>query len=449
MRLEKLTFTAEAWTDPVRASPDPISWAVQPRSGRGRGPLADRLRTMSDLRTRLIVPLLTAGVVLGTGTTTAAATQTSPAPATGLTQVLHAELDQYLADRGTIEHVSAVSLRVDYSREKPSIDTTAGTAQYGGTTPVPPDSQWQIGSNTKAFTSVMLLQLEAQGKLSIHDTLGTWLPQYPAWRDITIQRLLDMTSGIPDYTGQAGFATAVAADPNTTFTAGQLVSYVAGLPVGPAVYAYSNTNYILAQMIIERAAHDTYAHQLTRRIIVPLGLRHTCYAPDTCPPGTAQRMATGYFANAGVPSLFGTPMPALSLTWAQGAGAIVASLADMTRWERALYTGRLLPPRQQHELESLVSTTTSQPIPRTTLTDPIGYGLGVGQATTAQTGTVWTYEGQTLGFRAVHIYDPTTGVIVVVAVNSAVGSQQDDVTNLAIQVLQTVKDSDVPHRQVA
>jgi D-alanyl-D-alanine carboxypeptidase len=403
---------------------------------------------MRDLRNRLIVPLLAAVVVLGTGATTAAA-QTGHADTTTLTQVLHADLDQYLADRGTIEHVSAVSLRVDYPGEQPGIDITAGTTQYGGTTPVPADSPWQIGSNTKAFTSVMLLQLEAQGKLSIHDTLGRWLPQYPAWRDITIQRLLDMTSGIPDYTSQAAFATAVATDPDATFTTGQLVSYVADLPVGPAGYAYSNTNYLLAQMIIERAAHDTYAHQLTRRIIVPLGLRDTCYAPDTCPPGTAERMATGYFADAGVPSLFGTPMPALGLTWAQGAGAIVASLADMTRWERALYTGRLLPPRQQHELESLVSTTTSQPIPRTTLADPIGYGLGVGQATTAQTGTVWTYEGQTLGFRAVHIYDPTSGVIVVVAVNSAVGSGQDDVTNLAIQVLQTVKDSGVAHRQVS
>jgi D-alanyl-D-alanine carboxypeptidase len=118
----------------------------------------------------------------------------------------------------------------------------------------------------------------------------------------------------------------------------------------------------------------------------------------------------------------------------------------MTSWERALYSGRLLPPRQQHELESLVSTTTSQPIRRTTPADPVGYGLGVGQATTAETGTVWTYEGQTLGFRAVH-YDPKTGVIVVVAVNSAVGSDQDDVTNLAIQVLQTVKNSDIAHHQ--
>jgi D-alanyl-D-alanine carboxypeptidase len=274
--------------------------------------------------------------------------------------------------------------------------------------------------------------------LSIHDTLGRWLPQYPAWRGITIERLLDMTSGIPDYTGQAAFVTAVAANPNAVFTTDQLVSYVADLPLGPAGYSYSNTNYLLAQMIIERVTHDTYAHELTWRLILPLGLRDTCLAPYTCPPATADRMATGYFANSGLPALFGTPMPPLNLTFAQGAGGIVASLADMTTWERALYTGRLLPPRQQHELESLVSTATGQPIAGTSLADPTGYGLGVGQATTSATGTVWTYEGQTLAFRALHIYDPKTGVIVVVAVNSSVGGGQDDLAALGVQALRTV-----------
>lgn len=90
-----------------------------------------------------------------------------------------------------------------------------------------------------------------------------------------------------------------------------------------------------------------------------------------------------------------------------------------------------------------MSTTTSQPIDRTTLADPTGYGLGMGQATTTATGTVWTYEGQTLAFRALHIYDPETGVIVVVAVNSSVGGDQDNLVSLAIQALQTVKDSNV------
>jgi D-alanyl-D-alanine carboxypeptidase len=61
------------------------------------------------------------------------------------------------------------------------------------------------------------------------------------------------------------------------------VSYVAGLPLGPKGYRYSNTDYILAQMIIERVTHDSYADQLMKRIIIPLRLRSLCYAPYTCP----------------------------------------------------------------------------------------------------------------------------------------------------------------------
>ena len=77
---------------------------------------------------------------------------------------------------------------------------------------------------------MILLQLEAEGKLSINDPIGTWLPQYPAWRHITIRQLLDMTSRIPNYTSQPAFVTALAANPSARFTTAQLVSYVAGLP---------------------------------------------------------------------------------------------------------------------------------------------------------------------------------------------------------------------------
>ena len=75
----------------------------------------------------------------------------------------------------------------------------------------------------------------------------------------------------------------------------------------------------------------------------------------------------------------GKAMPPLDLTWAQAAGGIVSSLADMTTWDRDLYQGRLLPARQQRQLEDLVSQTTGKPILRTTLADPLGYGLGVAQ----------------------------------------------------------------------
>ena len=122
------------------------------------------------------------------------------------------------------------------------------------------------------------------------------------------------------------------------------MSYVAGLPLGPAGYHYTNTGYIVAQMIIEKVTRDSYADQLTKRIITPLGLRTTCLAPYTCPAADAGRVPAGYFYIAGeVPSLVGKPMPPLAMTWAQAAGGIVSSWADMTTLDRDLYQGRLLP----------------------------------------------------------------------------------------------------------
>jgi D-alanyl-D-alanine carboxypeptidase len=354
---------------------------------------------------------------------------------------LRDDLSQYLRTRGTAEHISAVSLRVTFPGSEPSIDLAVGTTRYGGGPPVSTSALWQIGSNTKAFTAVILLQLEAEGKLSISDPLGKWLPQYPAWRDVTIMQLLDMTSRIPDYAAQPAFGAALAAAPGAYFSAVRLVSYVTGLPLGPKGYSYSNTNYILAQMIIERVTRDSYADQLTRRIIIPLGLESLCYAPYTCPAADAARMPAGYFYMSGAPSLLCTPMPPLALTWAQGAGAIVTSLQDMTTWDRDLYQGRELPPRQQRQLESLVSETTGQPIARTTPADPLGYGLGVQQYASPSFGTVWIYEGETFGYRVVHVYFPSSGIIIALAVNSATDTDNDELGALAGTVYQTLQEA--------
>jgi D-alanyl-D-alanine carboxypeptidase len=359
---------------------------------------------------------------------------------TALQSALRNDLSQYLAARKTAEHISAISLRVTFPGTRPSIGIAVGTTRYGGGPAVSPRASWQVGSNTKAFTSVILLQLEAEGKLSIDDTLGKWLPQYPAWKNITIERLLNMTSGIPDYLGQLAFQKALAANPHTVFSARQLVSYVSGLPLLPAGWSYSNTNYILAQMIIEKVTRDSYADQLTKRIVIPLRLHALCDAPYTCPPATAALMPDGYFTGNPPPldRLNGTPVPKLGLTLAQAAGGIVSSLANLTTWDRALYQGKELPPRQQHQLESLVSEADGKPISMAAPGNP-GFGLGVQQATNSVTGTIWDYEGETPGYRVLHLYQPASGVIFALAANSGAEGSNDQLGSLAVTVFKTLQ----------
>ena len=403
---------------------------------------------MGPIRNKLTGAAAAAALLTTVGIASASAASASAAPprtsGAALRTALHRDLTRYLTARRTAEHISADSLRVTFPGSRPAISLATGTTRYHGGAPVSASALWQIGSNTKAFTAVILLQLEAEGKLSISDPIGKWLPQYPAWRHITIRQLLDMTSRIPDYLYQPAFDTTFAADPATRFTATRLVSYVAGLPLGPAGYHYTNSDYILAQMIIEKVTRDTYADQLTRRIITPLRLHTTCLAPYTCPPSDAAAMPAGYFYIAGgPPSLLGERMPPLALTWAQAAGGIVSSLADMTTWDRALYRGRLLPPRQQHQLESLVSEATGKPIRRTTATDPAGYGLGVQQVFNPQTGIFWAYEGQAFGARVIHYFFPRTGLLIAVAANSS--TSNDDLANLAGAVYQTLNHAGAAH----
>src|SRR3954465_13819739 len=108
----------------------------------------------------------------------------------------------------------------------------------------------------------------------------------------------------------------------------------------------------------------------------------------------------------------------------------------MPRWELALYGGHLLPPQQQAELESLISTRTGQAIASTSLTDPQGFGLGIAQLTAPELGTFWFYEGETLGFRAVHAYFPDSGLIIAFALNSA--TADDQIATLMTSVYDTL-----------
>jgi D-alanyl-D-alanine carboxypeptidase len=353
---------------------------------------------------------------------------------------LRADLDAYLQARGAAEHISAAGVSVDLPGSRSTIDASAGTTTFGGSVPVRPDSVWQIGSNTKAFTSVLILQLEAEHRLSIDDPIARWLPQYPQWRDVTIRRLLNMTSGIATYDDEPAWYADYAADPHTDFSPERLVGYVVDAPATSG-YSYSNTNYVLAEMIIERVTGHSYRDQLYRRIIEPLGLGDLHYRPDVYPARLTDREPAGYFFNHvfPLPQLLGRDSSRDTLSWARAAGAIISTTHDLTRWERALYSGRLLPAQQQGELESLVSTATGQPIDSTSATDPRGFGLGIAQLTDPQLGTFWFYEGETLAFRVVHAYFPDSGLILAVGLNSGTESANDQIATLTKAVYGTLR----------
>jgi len=355
---------------------------------------------------------------------------------------LQSDLSQYLARRAKPEHISAISLSISMPGRASNINIAVGRSQYGGKgAPITPDTLYQIGSNTKSFTSAAILQLEAEGKLNIDQTVGKWLPQYPAWKNITIRRLLNMTSDIPTYDDVPSMLAAYAADPTKDWTGKELVAVVYPKLTPNAGWLYSNTAYVLSGMIIERASGHSYAGEIRRRFLnnPALGLTSTYYDQNLPPAGVADRMTSGYFFstdpdNAALAPLLGKDMLPLSLSWAQAAGAVVSTPQEVTRWCRALYEGSVLAPKQHKEMETLVSLASGKAITITTPQDSRGFGLGVGEMLLPKMGRVWFYEGETLGYRMTYIYLPKENVVWAVGLNSQPNKKEDHVGQLMTAV---------------
>src|SRR4051812_39868203 len=165
-------------------------------------------------------------------------------------------------------------------------------------------------------------------------------------------------------------------------------------------------------MIIAKATGTSYAVALKKMLLEPVRLHKTYYRPRVPPASVLHQMPSGYYfgnpCNEQAPpcepppvqALLGQDMKTQNLSSDDGGGGIIASLPDVARWIRALFSDELLPPRQKIELFSLVSRASGQPIATTSPADPAAFSLGIGQAWLINTATpVWFYEGASLGSR--------------------------------------------------
>lgn len=211
-----------------------------------------------------------------------------------------------------------------------------GMANLELAVPMQADMVFRIASQTKQFTAVAILQLVAQGKLQLQQTIGQLLPAYPlTGRNITVEQLLTHTSGIPNLSRLPAFRQQLALD--TTLS--ELLPLFNELPLQFApgtAFTYSNSNYVVLTAIIEALSGQNYNDYLQQHIFTPLQMSQSGY--DVATKLVAKR-AQGYqqsesgFSNAST----------VSMTRPQGAGGLLSSVDDLNRWDLALYKNTLVP----------------------------------------------------------------------------------------------------------
>jgi D-alanyl-D-alanine carboxypeptidase len=266
--------------------------------------------------------------------------------------------------------------------------------------------RYRIASVSKAFVSVLILQLEAEGKLAIDEPVAKYLPGIvPNGGAISLRELMNHTSGLFNYTDDAAFVN----DPITNFsrawTPSELLALAFAHPPNFAPgtnWSYSNTNYIVLGLVVEAVTGKPLGQVLQERIFTPLALTSTSFpltiqlAPD---------FVHGYIKLQGAPLIDITP--GLNPTFGWAAGGIVSNAHDVTIFYRALFTGKLLPTPQLAEME-------------TTTPSAGTYGLGI-FSTFPACGRAFSHEGDFLGWQNI-AYSSANGkrqAVVIVNVNYA------------------------------
>src|SRR5215471_3449300 len=206
--------------------------------------------------------------------------------------------------------------------------------------PNQPDTKFRLGSITKQFTSMLVMQLVQDGKVKLDGKLTDYLPDYrkDTGDRVTIHNLLTHTSGIPSYTGLPRFFEDVSRNPYTVEAF--VKKYCSGdLEFEPgSKFSYDNSGYFLLGAIIEKVTGKPYEQVLRERIFDPLGMKDTGYDHHE---DILKRRATGY--DKSPRGVINSPYLDMSLPYA--AGSLYSTVEDLYLWDQALYTDKLLEPK--------------------------------------------------------------------------------------------------------
>ncbi|MFF8575705.1 serine hydrolase domain-containing protein [Streptomyces sp. NPDC015408] len=261
--------------------------------------------------------------------------------------------------------------------------------------------RFRVGSITNTFVATVLLQMTAEGRLSLDDTVERHLPGVVTGngndgRTVTVRQLLNHTSGLFDYLSEPSYYQKYVLGDGflrhryDTLTPGDRLAVAFSHPPlfqAGARHAFSHTNDLLAALIVERVGGASYEQEVRRRIVRPLGLGATSHpGASTVPPRPSGRGYSKLFFDTLPDRIDDVTAFDGSQVW--GDGDIISSAGDLNRFYRALMRGTLLPPRQLAELKT---TVVNPDLPISS------YGLGIERLEMSCGKSLWYHDGGTVG----------------------------------------------------
>jgi D-alanyl-D-alanine carboxypeptidase len=272
-------------------------------------------------------------------------------------------------------------------------DYVAGVGNVKSGAEVPVDGEVRVGSNTKTYTAVVVLQLVEEGLVDLDSPIETYLPGLVRGESIdaskiTVRQLLQHTSGLPNYT--SALAAEIEKIQHAYMSPRDLLDLALTEPATGAPgekWEYSNTNYVLLGLLIERLTQRPIFEEVTERIIEPLGLSHT-YFPTVGEEGFRGEHPTGYHVSAAGKQI---DVSELDPSWGWAAGQIIATPSELNEFMRAVVDGRLLSEESMTQMQTTVPSDES-------LWPGAAYGLGLERYSLSCGGEIWGHGGDIHGF---------------------------------------------------
>jgi len=295
-----------------------------------------------------------------------------------------------------------------------------------------PNMLFRIASASKTFTVRVILNLVQEGKLSLDDTIDKYItdPIIPNAHNITIRQVANMTSGLFEYTDDQTYLDMKKENPLYVWTPKEQIelalTHTPYFAPGTS-WHYSNTNYIILGLIIEKITGNSVITEIQNRIIIPLGLSKTSFATTPkMPPNSSHGYSLSNTADEN--SMFDSTVIDPSCAWT--AGAIISNIYDLKMWAQEFGTGSLISSNLYKEQLTWIDE------PGVTL--PFKYGLG-----TMRVGNFIGHEGSIDGFNISMMYLPSNGAVFIVVLNLEPGLQGNLADGVFAQLAKIVLPNDV------